>query len=392
VQFLDLHFEKWDTDKYLELSHFLYNNYVQALQIIERYSVELEEFKQRKDLVDADFLKWRDEESEYLGQVATEPTADTIAVAYVENFEKLKHAEVMYSSVTSVPFLTYTPTNFTHTSGLNAATRHHSKAFEADYAAALRRYELQLNVVADFERRHDIRQRWTPECPEYTTALKYFHERRFVRVVEELEGLVVQCLFELSKANLAGTGYKMRKYISKAITHRSAAIRSALEKYNTLAPIQHPPQPVLDYSEVVGYASLGEFSLLKYSRYDVLAKPWTIPENRDMATKYFKVTRAHEEILRLNVEIRWLAHWIDHDDNKIRSAIILATKDPLLVAELKDVYAKHHRTNNIHRQRLHKIYQLPRFTGEPLPQAPDPIELEDGSCLDSALGDVDDDD
>jgi hypothetical protein len=112
----------------------------------------------------------------------------------------------MYSSVTSVPFLTYTPTNFTHTSGLNAATRHHSKAFEADYAAALRRYELQLNVVADFERRHDIRQRWTPECPEYTTALKYFHERRFVRVVEELEGLVVQCLFELSKANLAGTG------------------------------------------------------------------------------------------------------------------------------------------------------------------------------------------
>jgi hypothetical protein len=184
----------------------------------------------------------------------------------------------------------------------------------------------------------------------------------------------------------------MRKYISKAITRRSAAIRSALEKYNALAPIQHPPQPVLDYSEVVGYASLGEFSLLKYSRYDVLAKPWTIPENRDMATKYFKVTRAHEEILRLNVEIRWLAHWIDHDENKIRSAIILATKDPLLVAELKDVYAKHHRTNNIHRQRLHKIYQLPHFTGEPLLQAPDPIELEDGSCLDSALGDVDDDD
>ncbi|KAG1726654.1 hypothetical protein EDB19DRAFT_1643359, partial [Suillus lakei] len=127
VQFLDLHFEKWDTDKYLELT----------LQIIEHYSVELEEFKQCKDLVGADFLKWQDEESEYLGRVATEPTADTIAVAYVENLEKLKHAEAMYSSVTSVPFLTYTPTNFMHTLGLNAATCHHSKAFEADYAAAL---------------------------------------------------------------------------------------------------------------------------------------------------------------------------------------------------------------------------------------------------------------
>ncbi|KAG1773754.1 hypothetical protein EV702DRAFT_975688 [Suillus placidus] len=109
VQFLDLHFEKWDTDKYLELSRFLYNNYVQALQIIECYSVELEELKQCKDLVDADFLKWRDEESEYLGQVATEPTADTIAVAYVENLEKLKHAEFVFGTIICGIFLMLAP-------------------------------------------------------------------------------------------------------------------------------------------------------------------------------------------------------------------------------------------------------------------------------------------
>ncbi|KAG0692139.1 hypothetical protein DFH29DRAFT_777599, partial [Suillus ampliporus] len=89
VQFLDLHFDKWDTDKYLKLSRFLYNNYVQALQIIEQYSVKLEEFKQCKKLADVDFLKWRDEESEYLGQVATEPMVDTIAIAYIEQLKKL---------------------------------------------------------------------------------------------------------------------------------------------------------------------------------------------------------------------------------------------------------------------------------------------------------------
>lgn len=66
--------------------------------------------------------------------------------------------------------------------------------------------------------------------------------------------------------------------------------------------------------------------------------------------------------------------------------------DPLLVAELKDVYAKHHRINNIHCQRLHKIYQLPRFTGEPPPQAAGEVGREDGSCLDDAPGDVDDED
>ncbi|KAG1838864.1 hypothetical protein DFJ58DRAFT_845906 [Suillus subalutaceus] len=165
---------------------------------------ELEEFKQCQELVNVDFLKWQDKESEYLGQVATKPMADAIAVAYIEQLKKLKLAEVMYDSVTSVLFLTYMPTNFTHTSDLNAPTHHHSKC-------------------------------WTPECPEYAMALKYFHECHFVRVVEELEGLVVQCLFELSKANLTGTGYQMCKYISKAIMRCSAAICSALEKYSAQA-------------------------------------------------------------------------------------------------------------------------------------------------------------
>ena len=36
--------------------------------------------------------------------------------------------------------------------------------------------------------------------------LEYSQRRQFIRVVEELENLVVQRLFELSKANLASTG------------------------------------------------------------------------------------------------------------------------------------------------------------------------------------------
>jgi hypothetical protein len=91
------------------LGHFLYNNYVQALKIIERYSVELEEFKQCKELVDTDFLKWRDEESEYLGQVATEPMADAIAVAYVEQLEKLKLAEFVFGAISCGIFLMWFP-------------------------------------------------------------------------------------------------------------------------------------------------------------------------------------------------------------------------------------------------------------------------------------------
>lgn len=182
-----------------------------------------------------DFVNWRNEEYDYLGRVAAEPSLDAIAVAYVEQLEKLRFTEfvvliyystifsmiacfrAMYGSITSVPFLTYTPADFTRTSGLNAGARDGSKAFEAEHASTLRRYELQLNVVEDFERRHGITERWSMDHPEYIQAVSYSQERQFIRSVEELEGLVVRRLFELSKANLAGTGMYSNIEISNVI-------------------------------------------------------------------------------------------------------------------------------------------------------------------------------
>ncbi|KAG1772867.1 hypothetical protein EV702DRAFT_976415, partial [Suillus placidus] len=101
----------------------------------------------------------------------------------------------------------------------------------------------------------------------------------------------------------------------------SGAIRTALEKYNNLAPLQVPPRPTLDYVDIIGYASLGEFELLKYSHHNVMTKPWTVPENREMAVKFFKVLRSHEEIIRLNVEIGRLGAWIQFEDQQMLSAI-----------------------------------------------------------------------
>ena len=48
--------------------------------------------------------------------------------------------------------------------------------------------------------------RWTMDRCEYVQMLEYSQQRQFIRAVEELENLVVQRLFELSKANLASTG------------------------------------------------------------------------------------------------------------------------------------------------------------------------------------------
>ncbi|KAG1789804.1 uncharacterized protein HD556DRAFT_1243132, partial [Suillus plorans] len=159
------------------------------------------------------------------------------------------------------------------------------------------------------------------------------------------------------------------KYISRAIARRSATICNALEKYNKMAPLQIPPRPILNYAEVVGYATLGEFTLLKYSCHDLLAKPWAVPETREMSAKYFKLVRSHEEITRLNVEIGHLDAWVEYDDKKMLEVIkMLVADDPpsLLAAELRKQYSVHHRINNAHHCRLHKIRQLKGYSG-PIP-------------------------
>ncbi|KAI6013588.1 hypothetical protein BKA83DRAFT_4499963 [Pisolithus microcarpus] len=344
-QFLDLHLSQWDSDKYLELSRFLYNNYKQALRIIQTNLPELEKFKRGKDITDNDFESWHWEELEYLKQCAGESDANLIAVQYVELLEKLKFAEATYGSVTQVLYLTYTPAEFTSTSGLNESARQGTNAINAEYASALRKYQLQLNVVANFERQHNIIDRWTPLHHEYINACEYMKHSVFIRAVEELEGLVVQRMFELSKANLAKTGYKMRKHISKAISRRSTAVRAALERYNKLAPRQRPLRPKLDYAEVIGYSLLGEFSLLKHSRYEVLEKPWALPDNCEMMMK--------------------LQAWLDFDGEKMKLAAQGFRDSGLLglASKMESMYGERVRVNDFHRVQLQKIYEMPGYTG-----------------------------
>ena len=131
-------------------------------------------------------------------------------------------------------------------------------------------------------------------------------------------------------------GYKLCKQISKAIVRQSAAVCNALDRYNKLAVKQSPVRPVLQYSEVLSYATLGDFDLLKHSWHDILARLWSNTMHRQMAAKYFKLLRVHEEINWLNVEVRWLQAWVDYEIVDIKQiAEGLSAQDPLLSAELQ---------------------------------------------------------
>lgn len=66
----------------------LYNNYVQALNIIET-SVALAHAKILLDITDEDLEQWEKEQHEYFKTLGKEPEYNVLAVAYVELLQKL---------------------------------------------------------------------------------------------------------------------------------------------------------------------------------------------------------------------------------------------------------------------------------------------------------------
>ena len=90
----------------------------------------------------------------------------------------------------------------------------------------------------------------------------------------------------------------------KALQVRSAAIQSALDKYNSIAGAMRPCRRILKWEEVVEYAFLSDFDLLRDGRQDISQLPWALLMGRRVMDLHFKTCRAREEIKRLNIEIR----------------------------------------------------------------------------------------
>lgn len=105
---------------------------------------------------------------------------------------------------------------------------------------------------------------------------------------------------------VVGVAYKVRTYIAKNLQRRSQAIRTAVNNYNFAAQNLKPPRPSLDWTKVTHYTFLDEFELLRDTRNDIRAKPWAQPLVRETMKKSRRVTRAREELVRCNVELRRL--------------------------------------------------------------------------------------
>jgi hypothetical protein len=104
------------------------------------------------------------------------------------------------------PFVILTEHDFPAGFSDEAVRNSKHEAIDKELRIVRARQERAAHAIDDIERLIDIKRQWQRDDAKYQKTLKYISNRKFVRVVEELEGLVVSRLMELEKANLAGSG------------------------------------------------------------------------------------------------------------------------------------------------------------------------------------------
>ncbi|KAL5520197.1 hypothetical protein ACEPAG_9410 [Sanghuangporus baumii] len=346
------HFSRWNFDKYVELSTFLMNNLRQADVNIRTLSKDLKTAKTTLGIDGDDIFElWRNEELMYLRmlQNSSVSTEDKLAMDYVDILKRLKKASERYEAQ-KLEWIETSMTDLQRPSFYNVNS---SKTMTVEEAARLG-LDTIITLQGAARRLEDklgIKERWTDDSDEWKKVDVDIAEQDYRKAIDRLEGLVVARLFELSKMNQAGTGYKLRVQISKALRARSEALRTALKTFNAAADILG--RPTLQLSTVLEYVYLGQFDLLRCSRHDVMSKPWSRQAERSVMTMYYKLKRSHEEKLRVEIEITRLLKYIDQSDNAFRREISdLDGTDPLLAFQLHRRYHKYRQVNEVHCRRL----------------------------------------
>ncbi|KAH7908465.1 hypothetical protein BJ138DRAFT_993211, partial [Hygrophoropsis aurantiaca] len=353
-----------DFEIYQNISNFLYNNYKQALDILYDGQHTLPRLMHELGITStAVFEEWLEEEKVYLQSLRTEPEEETLQMEYLQKLVNMISSKTTLDA-NQASWITMTPQNPSFGSADISRTRKNETARRH----AQEVYENDLKVVQQLEARLDITRRWVPGDAEWESAAKLVANRKYQRALDTLEGLVVARIFELTKMNRSGTGYKMRKHIAKALQTRSAAIRTALDRYNSAAQAMTPPRRQLNWEEVVEYAFLADFDLLRDARQNIADRPWATPSARRALDLYYKMCRAREEIARLNIETRRLATYIRDEDIYLRGCEAQLTLSYPELAHQIGIYRNvRGRFNARHLKRINDISKLSGFSGTIVP-------------------------
>ncbi|THU87844.1 hypothetical protein K435DRAFT_821823 [Dendrothele bispora CBS 962.96] len=360
--FLDIYFRQWDCEKYRNLGLMIYNNYVQALKVIEEDGVAVQAVLNDLKITESDLDTYFQDEVEHFGNLGTEAPEDVHAVAYVELLQMYRSLNVEYEEASS-QFRLHIPGDYTP---LSAEQQYNTALSETHKLESKRRLirekrDRVLDEVVEMEVQMGIAEgeRWEPGSPKFE--------------LENLYKLVVQCLFELHRLNLSQTGYKMRTHISQALQKRSQAIRNAVRRYNAVATALDSQRPTLDWSKISHFSFLDEFNILQDTRHSVFEKPWAQPNIRETMKHHQRVQRAHEEIVRCNIKLRRVHTSIVNEEAKFRVVL-----DHLKTQSSPDYgpvyeYIVHRRgANRLIMEQIERVHSLPSFTSDKTPAPPVP--------------------
>ncbi|KAE9386543.1 hypothetical protein BT96DRAFT_960562 [Gymnopus androsaceus JB14] len=304
--FINLFLQQWDCDKYQNVATMLHNNYIQALDLLQKY---------------------RDINASY------ENASSSFRLHTPSDYQFLSDA-ASYSVNLS--------------DGRKAETRHRYLREQWDRT---------LFEITQMETVMNIDRRWESNDREYKEAVDYMNTRKYCRALERLHKLVVQRLFELHKMNLSNTGYKMRTHISNALQR--------LKSYNTAAQALNPPRNTLDWSKLSHFTFLDQFNILKDTRHSVFDQPWVKPVVRSLMKQHRQIERAREEIIHCDIGIRRLHTSITDEEKKFKA--ILKTLDSPMLGPVSDFIQRRQAVNQLLLARIHRTYNLPGFTGNPTP-------------------------
>lgn len=82
--------------------------------------------------------------------------------------------------------------------------------------AAQSRFRLHEQAVYDLEFKLHVDRRWEPDDAKYKEIEDYTKKRQFHQALNKLQGLVLQRLFELQKANIPGMSKSITSSLSES--------------------------------------------------------------------------------------------------------------------------------------------------------------------------------
>ncbi|KAI6023497.1 hypothetical protein BKA83DRAFT_4463442 [Pisolithus microcarpus] len=358
---INVYFEHNDTfEIYANLTNFLFDNYKQVMTIIHDNKAVLTNLKCDLSIDDDSiFHRWLEEEKKYLEGISHEPLEDMLHMEYWQRLGKLE---------------------------ASSANTRVTRQKETLCQHAQENYNKDLLVVQELECKLNVSRCWVPEDKEWQQVGHLVENWEYCHALDTLESLVVAWLFELTKMNRAGTGYKLWKHIAKALQTHSAAIKAALERYNKCALAMQPPHRMLQWEQVIEYAFLANFDLLQDTHEDISKHPWAHPTVCFALDTYFKMCQAKEEIECLNIKICQVITYMCNKERFLRTCEEkINSVHPTLAHQVSQCRKLHSQFNASHLKHLHDIALLLGFSGTiyPAPIQPPPSQIVHRNTLDS---------